>query len=348
MNESFKSSWKEIKENKEGEFSYNDKYIIYQTVNIPIANVLMWKANVKAVNFISWKLFSVVNKSEINAWYLASFPFIVVGIFFYFLLSVGLVIAFSLNKFNKMEVQKLLEESEIRDGILLESISVGVVLIESKTFAIIRINNAFCDLSGFSRNEIIGKNFDSFIFDYDKELGTDLSKTLFSLSCSFKASLKRKNGENIITLISLSSITFPNQKLTAISVRDITEMQKTTTQSKRTLQHLQTVYDSANFMIFALDKSFCYLSFNERHGNIMKKSFKKEIKIGDYFFDNFKHEEDINRIKKLFNQIILVEKFETNKTFALGANNKKYNIAGCVLKNSINETIGLTVFVKCE
>lgn len=101
-----------------------------------------------------------------------------------------------------------------------------------------------------------------------------------------------------------------NQKNRVVSTSSLSEQQIL----------LKSMIDSPNHMeIFAIDRNFNYLSFNQFHQNSMKAFYDIEIKINDNYLSCIKDEEMRNRIHSSLNkvlkgeQIVATVEIETTK-----------------------------------
>jgi PAS domain S-box-containing protein len=96
-------------------------------------------------------------------------------------------------------------------------------------------------------------------------------------------------------------------------IRDITELKRGQQDLQQVNENLQAIMESTEESIYALDKEFRYLAFNENHRQVMKLFYNKEIAIGGDFrmYVKGSHDESwyIKEIKKAFRGECFVKEF---------------------------------------
>lgn len=116
-----------------------------------------------------------------------------------------------------------LKASEERHRKLIETTSEGFLLIDADK-KITNLNNSFCEMLVYSKNEIIGKTLSNFVDDENRKIfEKQFSKSLTSLQRIYEISLKKKNGDNLPTLFKDTSLFDKNGNQTG-SFSFITDM----------------------------------------------------------------------------------------------------------------------------
>jgi diguanylate cyclase (GGDEF)-like protein len=107
---------------------------------------------------------------------------------------------------------------------------------------------------------------------------------------------------------------------------------------------LETSHD---FMIFGLDTRYCYLSFNNRHREVMKSQWGVTIQIGSKILDLMDSFEERETIKGFCDralageQFVSVEEYKDNgETYVLGKN------YWAPIKDNSNRIIGVVCFIQ--
>jgi len=80
----------------------------------------------------------------------------------------------------RKRVEDALKESEMRFRMIFEHTAVGVAQVESNTGRFVRINRKFCDIVGYSPEEMLGRDFQS--ITHPDDLGNSLNNTARLLS----------------------------------------------------------------------------------------------------------------------------------------------------------------------
>jgi PAS domain S-box-containing protein len=167
------------------------------------------------------------------------------------------------------------EESELKFRLMYENTSVGIALI-SLDFVIIAANRAYCDMLGYTQNELIGKNLKDIthpeIIEHNVELQKQLGLGLIT-SYQLEKSFIHKNGHTVYGLLNATLIKDThNQPLYFLgNVQDITERKKTDEALKLSEDRFRKSFlnnpDSIN--INRLEDGM-YISINKGFTHIMK------------------------------------------------------------------------------
>jgi PAS domain S-box-containing protein len=137
-------------------------------------------------------------------------------------------------------MERTLRESEVRYEALVEQSNDGVLIVQDGIYKY--INRAMSDMSGYSAEEMIGKNIPFAISEEDQELvkeryirraeGKDVPGY-------YEIKVQCKNGEYKNVEISIGNIIYEGRRASMITVRDITD--RKTTQRKLEMLYKQEV-----------------------------------------------------------------------------------------------------------
>ena len=107
---------------------------------------------------------------------------------------------------------------------------------------------------------------------------------------------------------------------------------------------LQASIDATKAMeVFALDKDYRYLSYNEYHDNSMKKYYGVKIRQGDNFLDYVDHPSMKTRIKECLDAALSGE-FKTNVSLVETESEKYLEEQYSPIIDDVGHVIGVTVF----
>jgi len=99
-----------------------------------------------------------------------------------------------------------------------------------------------------------------------------------------------------------------------------------------------------NIQLYAIDKNFKYVLFNNSYKKYLAETFDITIKIGDSVLEVFKDYEDINKEKKLLKKTFNGEEFSQIGNYSLDNKIFYYKDIYKPVKNFKNEVIGTIVY----
>ena len=178
----------------------------------------------------------------------------------------------------KDEYQKM-ESAAVKRAKLLaatfEASSVGFVILINNIFN--EVNDACCQMLGYSRNEIIDKEF--FVFyptneDYQKieQIYPIISRLGFSTA---ETRLSRKNGEIINVGMSFSAFNKNDlSQVIAMSLIDITERKRVEDRLEQATEEWRATFDSITDLISIHDKDNRIIRVNKAVADMLKTTSK--------------------------------------------------------------------------
>lgn len=110
---------------------------------------------------------------------------------------------------------------------------------------------------------------------------------------------------------------------------------------KQSLAQLSAVLESTSSSVYALDRSYCYIAFNNSHKEAIKKKYGLDIGIGSSIKDHLDESAELDRIDRALGG----ERFSEvnvwgNKDFS----SNYYEVAYNPIRNDKGEVIGVAVF----
>ena len=206
------------------------------------------------------------------------------------------------NKQSSLDTVKIKEKY----GDLIENTHVAVATIDKKG-RLIYVNNGICSLSGYSKNELLGRPFVDFLHPDDKKKMIKLF--LFALFKSkekihFEFRFIHKNG-TIITCCTSPTIFRSEGKIKGFHaiIQDITRYKKTEEQLKNSEELYKNLIELAPDSIVTMNLKGYITSFNSAATRIL--GYSKDDLVGKHFSKiGFLHVKDIPKYLKLFVSIL--------------------------------------------
>ncbi|NUM51860.1 MAG: PAS domain S-box protein [Flavobacteriales bacterium] len=170
----------------------------------------------------------------------------------------------------KKNAEKRLRKSEEKYRNLFENIQVGI-LISSPIGVIEMANLAFCEMLGYTREELLGKIGYDFLLPREAEiiLKEKIEKRKKGEKETYETQMIKKNGEVIWVQISASPVFFDSGNFYGIMsfVNDITEIKKATQQVIENEKFVRGIFDSMNSHIAVIDEKGTILITNKAWKN---------------------------------------------------------------------------------
>jgi PAS domain S-box-containing protein len=188
------------------------------------------------------------------------------------------------------------------------------VFVKDREHRLILVNDAGCSLFDRPREDIIGRT----------AYGLFPSREMADISWENDEEVFQSGGENIneetntyaigktLTVLvrkTLYTDSKGDQFLVGITT-DITERKQSEDILKKSRAILQGIIESPwEVVIFALDRQYRYLAFNENHRQTMKRIWGADISIGVSIFDYIGTAEDREKAKRNFDRALSGESF---------------------------------------
>ena len=127
---------------------------------------------------------------------------------------------------------------------------------------------------------------------------------------------------------------------------NITERKQMEEALQKSNSLLSSIMDSPdNVIMFALDKSYNYLSFNKAHVKAMKFAYDANIEIGRHILSYIPNEDDRLKAEKNYIRVLKGERFIESQEYGLLENRSWYELIFNPIADISNQITGFTVFL---
>ncbi len=178
---------------------------------------------------------------------------------------------------DRMETERRLKESEERFRILAGASLEGIVLSENGQ--IVDANMQFCELIGYSLQELIGMS----ILDYVSPASKSKVEEMISTENEqpYEHVIRRKDGREIIVEARGSNVPYEGRIVRVASVRDITDQRIAEKMLKDNVDRFELLFDKAPDAYYLLDMKGNFIDGNKAAEKLI--GYKKEELIGKNF-----------------------------------------------------------------
>lgn len=161
-----------------------------------------------------------------------------------------------------------LRESEEKFSKIFFQAPLLITLSEIESGRLIDVNQAFLDVSGFTREEAVG----STVLELGWITGEQRSRILLSLReggrvAGLELSLRGKEGREITCLYSGEPITVNGKQRLLTVAQDITERKRAEDRLQRSEQFIRSILDTVDEGFIVIDRDFCILTVNKAYCN---------------------------------------------------------------------------------
>lgn len=140
---------------------------------------------------------------------------------------IGVVLVFR-DQTEERAKEKAILESNDKFSKIFNSSSESISLTQMSTGKLREVNDGFIEMFGYSRDEVINRStieLGLWVNASDRERMVEEIKSTGRIK-NFEATGRRKNGENIIALISGELVIIDNEQMLLLTIRDFTERKK--------------------------------------------------------------------------------------------------------------------------
>ncbi|MEI8311770.1 MAG: ATP-binding protein, partial [Verrucomicrobiota bacterium] len=280
-----------------------------------------------------WFIVAKVDSEEIlaEARIRATLILLIVGSFV--LLAAGLIIAFYRLRQARILAGRLEAERQRADALevaqtvlerhrdILQTASEGYFLVDMQG-RIREVNQAFCDMNGYSEQELLGMAISDLEADMSPEVIAANIQLIATLGQHrFESRHRRKDGGIIDVEVNIQHR--PSEGVMVGFHHDITARKKyeealrkaETIASEKTALLESIIESPESVVIFALDTSYRYLEFTSAHKATMKKIWGKGIEVGMNMLDVIGDPVEREKAKRNFDRalrgewLLLVEEY---------------------------------------
>jgi two-component system, NtrC family, sensor kinase len=197
--------------------------------------------------------------------------------------------------------KKLLEESEARFSSIFHSGLAGITISSPETGIFIDVNKRFLQVTGYSREEIIGSSSTELGFWSDKKTRNHFVEILsaYGKAKNVEIEFKVKSGEKRIGQVSAELLEINGETLLLSIINDVTENVQAELALRSSQAQLSSALQVARLGHWELDNRKMIFTFNDQFYRMLGTSAELE---GGYsmpaetFFNRFVHPEDLPRI----------------------------------------------------
>ncbi|MBN1236128.1 MAG: PAS domain S-box protein, partial [Methanotrichaceae archaeon] len=263
----------------------------------------------------------------------------------------------------RKRIEVALQESEARYKRIVETANEGIMIMDDQ-FCYAFVNQKLADMLGYQPEEMLGQPVAAFIFEED--LPDHRAKMEMRLSGAWAQYERRhrcKDGSCCWVIVSATPLKDEVGRfagsfamLTNITERkraeeeinsNLEELKKSKTLIQQSNSLLEAIMASPNnIVVFALDKEYRYLAFNQNHKTTMKAIWGVDIEIGTNMLDYITDPADRIKAKRNFDRalagehLVIVEAYGDNDL-----QRRYYENHYSPISREDNSFIGLTVFL---
>ena len=176
-----------------------------------------------------------------------------------------------------------------------------MVILRERDLVFVEANRKITEISGFTREEVIGfnaeqKEFALWVEQFEREA---FFKAYFTNgTVSQEAKLRRKDGEAFYASISAQRIVLADEHHMIVVIRDITERKKEQEQLILSQANLNATINNTEVLIWSVDRNFKLITFNKPFAFYIKKQYGIDIVPGANIFRSSGHPEEEEMVSK--------------------------------------------------
>jgi len=209
----------------------------------------------------------------------------------------------------RKKTEKKLKDSEEKYRSLVEDAQEGVWALDENENTIF-VNPRICEMLGYSKNEMMGKNLHSFIPDSMEALiKENRSNRKKGIKETYELQLVKKDGKIIWTEVKAAPIMYENQsyKGSFAYITDIKDRKTAVTQLKNSEEKYRELYENAPNAYFSIKPDQTIKNCNKTAEELLGYSRDEllNMKVFDLYANN---EEGIIKAKKIFKDFLKGQK----------------------------------------
>ncbi|NTU43267.1 MAG: PAS domain S-box protein, partial [Nitrospirales bacterium] len=186
----------------------------------------------------------------------------------------------------RKEAENAQRKSEERFRKVFETSRDGLLLLDNQTGRIVNVNPAIVDLLGYSREELIGKEFQSVGIVKDRDFQEILPELIDGGYIHYSdVRIETKTGRNIDTEICLVD----RERVIQCNVRDMTKLKRAEERILESEERYRSVFDQAKDVVFTLRPDGTFSSLSPSSENVM--GWQPSDLIGRPFSDIVHHDD---------------------------------------------------------
>lgn len=197
--------------------------------------------------------------------------------------------------------QRILKESEQRFNLIFKESPVAFIISTYGNGKIVEINDAALSISGFKREEVLGKNLFALGVSFDKRIWQDIDETRRTEGVvrGREFSFKRKDGSRLWVLFNSEVIELNNEKHYLTVVMDITPRKQMEQELRKKEQAYRSLYENSFSGIYRSKPDGTLLMANKALPPMLGYSSFEEIskyKTTEFYVDPDEHTDFIEQV----------------------------------------------------
>ncbi len=237
---------------------------------------------------------------------------------------------------------------------IFNSVNDGIVIYDLDHH-FLEVNQPICVHLGYSRDELLQMKITDVMPPEIREKITEETTEKLNMGGGFlELNCIRKNGSSIPIEANIRPIEYKGNTAILATVRDITERKTAEEILKESEDRYRQAYDimqeviesPEDVVIFALDKKYRYIAFNQNHQKTMQHIWGANIEIDVSMLSYITDSEQKGKAKSNFDRALAGESFTLIEEYG-DVNHEKhwYENVYSPLKNEEGNVIGLTLFL---
>ena len=179
---------------------------------------------------------------------------------------------------------RALRESEIRSQTILQTAMDGFWCVDS-TGRLLEVNEAYCRMSGYSRDELLGMSIDGLAVDQPEEVVADhLRRVLAGEELRFETVHRRRDGSRLQLEVNTQLRAGSGGREIFAFLRDITERKRTEEALVQAESQLRILINTIPDLVWLKDLNGVYLSCNRSFERLYGASESEIVGKTDYHF----------------------------------------------------------------
>ena len=210
--------------------------------------------------------------------------------------------------------EQALRESEERFHHIFDHANDAIVISDLEG-RILDVNEQTCRVSGFGREELIGRILESEVGAKTAVPMSTLIKEVVEKGCArFETLYRTKGGQSIATEVVASLISYNGRGAILSVVRDITERKRAEDAVRKSEARFRTIFDKAEVGIAAVSLDGRPIDFNDKLVEMLGYSREE---LGSMVFTEYTHPDDVERDWHLFEHLLSgrIKSYEIEKRY---------------------------------
>lgn len=247
-------------------------------------------------------------------------------------------------------VGELMRQNEERFRMVFENSPLGMTIINLE-FRFDRVNKRFCEMLGYTEEELLQLTFADITHEEDINIDVDLAKLAFKGEIPYFQIEKRyyrKNGE--LRWVKLTaSVVFDEEKKPVYGigmVEDITQQKENEVALRKSREHLRIMLHSLAEAVIATDETHCITHINPVAEQLT--GYSPAEAIGQHLFDIFHLEIEGAKADSALEARVLTGEFSTETEGYPTITDRKgkkhqIDISGAVIQDDAHQAFGIVL-----